>query len=260
MQNGEFITNRLMVGIIRSICQERGIGFSSMSDDWILELIKDKKIKRVIGYNFSLNDAVSAAIAKDKVATHVILKEAAIPSVPHVLLRPKVSTAQKQAIEQWQNIVVKPLEGTSGEGVKLVKDPEEAVEWVESTGISAWAASPFIDVLRELRFVLLDQEPLVVFEKQAVIIDGLKMFNLGKGATSKDIEPSTDLVRLAAEAQAALGLRLSAVDIVEAIDGTYQVLEVNSGFMMEHYMRASDENYKTAIRAYNRIVSAVMEA
>ncbi len=258
MQSGEYITHRLMVGIIRDICAERGIAFSSLSDDWVLELTKDGMTKRVVGYSFSINDSASALIAKDKVAAHLLLQRASIPSVPHALLRPKVSDAQKTALQKWDKIVVKPLDGTGGHGIKLVAHPDEAVEYVESTDIPAWAASPFIDIEREIRFVLLDQEPLIVYEKQAVMVDGLKMFNLGKGAVPQDIEPSSELLMQAARAQAALGLRLSAVDIVETMDGEYQVLEVNSGFMMEHYMRHSEQNKQRAIEAYNRIISAVM--
>lgn len=248
-----------MVDIIRDICTERGITFDSLSDNWILELTKDGKTRRVIGYNFSLNDAVAAGIAKDKVATHLVLNRAGIPSVRHVLLRQKVSDTQKKSIENWEKIVVKPLEGTSGDGVKLTQSVSEAVQWIESTEIPAWAASPFVDIKREIRFILLDQKPLVIFEKQAVVVDGLKMFNLGKGAMPTDITPSVELLQLAARAQVALGLRISAVDIIEDMNGEYFVLEVNSGFMMEHYMRVSEQNYQKAVEAYNKIITAVME-
>ncbi len=258
MQDGEFITHRLMVEIIRNICIERGITFTSLSDDWLLELTKGDITKRIIGYSFSVNDAVAASIAKDKVATHLLLRKAGIPSVPHALLRPPVSDEQRKAIEGWSPVVVKPLEGTSGHGVKLVNNANEAVSWVESTQVPAWAASPFIDIKREIRFILLDQKLLVGFEKQAVLVDGLKMYNLGQGAIPKDITPSDELVQLAMRAQAALGLRLCAVDIIETSEGNYQVLEINSGFMLEHYMRASAENMQQSVQVYMTILSAVM--
>lgn len=258
MQNGEYISHRLMIEIIRDICAERGIAFRILSDDWIVEMTKGGVTKRAIGYMFSLNDAVAASIAKDKVATHVLLEEADVPSVPHALLRTKVSERQKQAIEKWDKIIVKPLEGTGGHNVKLVRGVEEAVDWIESTEITAWAAAPFVDIKREIRCILLDQKPLVVFEKAAVMIDGLKMFNLGQGAIPKDIVPTTELLELAARGQAALGLRLSAVDIIETMNGDYQILEINGGFMMEHYARYSLENRNRVVEAYNKIVSAVM--
>src|SRR5690606_29180310 len=114
------------------------------------------------------------------------------------------------------------------------------------------------DIEREIRVVLLDGELLIVYEKQAVVIDGLKMFNLGMGAVPHNIEPDKELVELALRAQSALGLRLSAVDIIETVTGEWKVLEVNSGFMMENYLRASAENRRQTVEAYEKIVDAVM--
>lgn len=258
MQTGEYITERLMIGIVRDICVERGIGFTSLSDGWLLELTKGGVTRRVLGYKFSLNDSVSSSIAGDKVATHVLLQRAGLPSIEHVLLRPKVSAAQKQPLQQWDKIVVKPLDGSGGHGVRLFDQPNEAVEWIESTNHPAWAAAPFVAIKREIRLVLLDGEPLITYEKQPVVVDGLKMFNLGMGATPKDFTPDKDLLALAAGAQATLGLRLSAVDVVESEEGERMVLEVNSGFMMEHYIRYSPENKQLAVEAYSKIVEAVM--
>lgn len=258
MQTGQFIKDRLMVGIIRDICAERGIGFTSLSDDWLLELTKDGKTRRVLGYKFSLNDAVASSISGDKVAAHLLLDRADIPSVPHVLLRPKVSDEQKAPLREWDKIVVKPLDGSGGYGVKLFSDSDKAIEWIESTDYPAWAAAPFFDIKREIRLVLLDQRLLLAHEKQAVMIDGLKMFNLGLGAMPKDLVPDDELLALATRAQVALGLRLSAVDIVETMSGERMVLEINSGFMVENYMRFSPEHKQRGIEAYKQIIDAVM--
>lgn len=257
MQTGEYITRRQMVGIVEDICARRGIKFTSLSDDWLLELTSGEKTRRILGYKFSLNDAVASSIAGDKVATHLLLERAGLPSVRHVLLRPKVTEEQKQPLREWAEIVVKPLDGSGGYGVRRFTDVEAAVDWIESTDHPAWAASPFVDIKREIRLVLLDGEPLIAYEKQPVVVEGLKMFNLGLGARPSDINPSSELLALAARAQAALGLRLSAVDVIESVDGEYSVLEVNSGFMMEHYIRHSDEYKEQAARAYEKIIDAV---
>ena len=258
MQIGQFILHRQMVDIIRAICAELGIAFTSLSDGWLLELTKGSVTKRILGYKFSLNDSVASSIAGDKVAAHLLLERAGLPSVEHVLLRPPVTDEQRQQVQQWGKFVVKPLDGSGGHGVRLFTDAIEATGWITSTGHPAWAVAPFVDILCEIRLVLLDGEPLIVYEKQAVVVEGLKMFNLGMGATAKDIEPDEHLVALAASAQATLGLRLSAVDIIEATDGERMVLEVNSGFMMENYIRASEENRQRTVEAYEKIVDAVM--
>lgn len=258
MQTGEYIVHRLMVEIIRDICKQRGIEFATYSDDWVLEMKKAGKTRRVIGYRFSINDSASASIAQDKVATHLLLERAGVSSVPHVLLRPKVSDQQRGAIEPWGTVVVKPLEGSGGHHVRMFTNADEAIDWIESTSIPAWAAAPFVDIEREIRLILLDGQPLIVYEKQPTIVDGLKMFNLGLGATPKNIVPDADLLALAVRAQTALGLRLSAVDIAETANGERLVLEVNSGFMMENYIRSSPDNKQRAVEAYGRIIDAVM--
>lgn len=259
MQTGQYILHRQMVDIIREICAQRAIVFSSLSNGWLLELTKEGVTRRVLGYKFSLNDAVASSIAGDKVAAHVLLKRSGIPSVEHTLLRPPIADSQKQSLERWDTFVVKPLDGSGGHSVKRYSDAHKATEWIASTGHPAWAAAPFIDIVREIRLVLLDGRPLIVYEKQAVVIDGLKMFNLGLGATASDIVPDKALLALGAEAQSALGLRLSAVDIIETGAGERMVLEVNSGFMMENYIRISAEHRQRAAKAYAEIIDAVME-
>lgn len=258
MQDKEFIVDRWMVGMLRDICQTRGITFVTHSDDWLLELRAGDKVRRVLGYRFHLNDSVAASIAQDKVATFQVLAKAGIPAVTHVLVRTKISHADRQAMAGWQKIVVKPLVGTSGHGVRLFTSVDEAAEHIEQSTILAWAAAPFIDIQREVRVIMLDGVPLLTYEKQPVTIYGLKMFNLGLGATPKDIEPSEELVLLAKNSQHELGLRLSTVDIVEDTDGNVQVMEVNDSIMMEHYARHSAKNKRCTIDVYSTIVDAMI--
>ncbi len=258
MQIGEYITDRWIVEVIRDICAERGLDFKTFSSGWVLEMGSGEKRHHVIGYQFDINSAVASSIAKDKVAAHLILKDNGVPSVPHALLRPKVSDAQRQAIAGWNDLVVKPLDGSGGYYVRRFDSSETAIEWIESTEIPAWAASPFVDIKREIRMIMLGHEPLIVYEKKPVVKDNLKMFNLGLGGEPNNLVPDDELLMIAVKAQAALGLRICAVDVAELASGERQVLEINSGFMMEHYMRFSPENKQQTIEMYRRIVDAVM--
>lgn len=258
MQDGEFIVDRWMVSMLRDICQARGITFAAYSDDWLLELRVGDTVRRVLGYRFSLNDSVAASIAQDKVATYQVLAKAGIPAVTHVLVRTKVSHADRKVMAGWKKIVIKPLTGTSGHGVQLFTNVDEAAEHIEQSTILAWAAAPFVDIKREVRVIMLDGKPLITYEKQPVTIRGLKMFNLGLGATPNDIEPSEEFVELARNAQKELGLRLSTVDIVEDADGNVRVMEVNDSIMMEHYARYSPENKQRAASVYGAVVDAMM--
>lgn len=256
MQSGQYITERRMPNIIREICKERGISFISFSDDWLLHLEKNGKIMRVLGYKFSLNDSVAGSIAQDKVAAYELFKHYNIPAVPHYLIRTKANETDWKELPWRNGMVVKPLSGTSGHGVAKFSSASDAEAWMERWGIEAWAVSPFIDIKREVRFIFLDDEMLLVYEKQPVEINDLKFFNLGKGAAAKDYQAAGVEIELAKRAQKALGLRLCAVDVVELIDGRWQVLEVNDGIMTENYIRQSAEGEMRAKGIYRRIIES----
>lgn len=243
--------------MIRLLCREKGITFSSWSDDWVIELQKDQTFQHIFGYRFNVNNAVSSSISQDKAATYTILQAHDIAAVQHELIRTKVSPANKSAMQDWKQVVIKPLTGTSGHGVHLMPDANVATEMIESSKIAAWAAAPFIDIVREMRIVMLDSKLLLAYEKRPVVIDGLKMFNLGLGASAHDIVPSAAQLTLAQAAQHALNLRLAAVDIIENTEGEYLVLEVNDSIMMEHYARTSSEHKKRAEVVYGAIIDAM---
>lgn len=257
MQQGPYILDRWMVRMLRNICSERTITFRTFSDDWVLEMEKNGKTRRVVGYQFDLNDAAASGIAQDKVAAYQILSSRNIPAVPHVLLRTKAGEAQWQTMDWDQGVVVKPLLGTGGHGIKLFNEAVKAKGYIHASGIEAWAASPLQEAVREARIVLLDGEVLLAYQKQSVDHDGLKLFNLGQGAVPALYEPTNEVLKLAKDAQEAIGLRICAVDIFELESGGWRVLEVNSGFMMEHYARFSKENERQAEQLYRQVVETL---
>ena len=244
-----------MPKMIREICKERGISFTSFSDDWLLDMEKDGKSARVLGYKFSLNDSVASNIAQDKVAAYELMNHYDVPVVPHYLIRTKASEENWRTMPWEEGMVIKPLVGTSGHGVKRCYLAKEAEAWMDKWGIEAWAVSPFVEIKREVRLVLLDEDVLLTYEKQPVEIDGLKFFNLGKGAVALGYRVADAEIELAQKAKEALGLRLCAVDIIELAGGTWQVLEVNDGIMMENYARQSPGNIEVAKRMYATITS-----
>lgn len=252
--NGEFIQDRWIVGMLRDIAGSRGITFESWSDDWIIELRKAAETHRVIGYRFDVNDSVASNISQDKVATYTLLAAYSVPAVEHRLVRTKVSDVNAQDLGDWDEIIIKPLVGTSGHGVRKFQDMPSALAHVDESSIQAWAAAPYIAIMAETRIVLLDGKVLLAYRKQPVRIDNLNMFNLGLGGTAVDVTPGASMLQLARDAQNALGLRLCAVDIVETANGEQRVLEVNDAVMVEHYARQSDRNKQIAHQVYENIV------
>lgn len=258
MQSGEYILDRLLVRIVRSICHEQSMTFRSYSGDWILELTRGNIKKRICGYKFPLNDSAAATIAQDKVAAYQVLTAGGVSAVEHILIRTKVTREQWPDSDMPDGFVVKPLMGTSGHGVRAFTDIKEAKLAIAQTDIEAWALSPRLDIVRETRYVMLDGEVLLAYDKRPVQQDGLVMFNLSKGATPQIIQPHPVEMKLAQDAMRVLNLRMAAVDIVETASGAIMILEVNDGFMMEYFARVSPDHEKIAYDIYGKIIAAMM--
>jgi glutathione synthase/RimK-type ligase-like ATP-grasp enzyme len=253
---GQYILDRWMVGIIKDICQDVGVVCTTYSEDWMLELSKENKKAKIFGYKFSLNDAASTAIAGDKVATYQLLTANDIPAVEHRLVRTKASQST-----DWDKdlgkIVIKPLDGTSGHGIALLNESVDVEAYItQHPYIAAWAVSPYEEIISERRFILLDGKILCQYKKLGVMRGGLRMFNLGLGATAEHSEAGVEETHLALQALEISGLRLAAVDIIQT-PGGYKVLEVNDGIMMENYMRQSDANKKQTVEVYRAIIEAL---
>lgn len=146
MQSGEFIVNRWIVEAIETLCREQAISIKKYSSDWILELEKNHRIERILGYKFPLNSSTAAAIAQDKVAAYEIMTHHSIPAVPHKLLRTKVGTQEVK--EQWNAVVLKPLTGTSGHLVNEFKSMSAAIASMKQSRVEAWAVSPRLDITK----------------------------------------------------------------------------------------------------------------
>lgn len=254
MQNGEFIKDRWIVGMVKDACREMGVEVRSFSDNWVMELTKGGRSSTVFGYKFGLNNSASASIVQDKVASYLLMTSHGIPAVEHYLIRGMDKSLWDQLPLQ-KNMVAKPLVGTGGRGVALYADRARAEQAVKASAVEAWALSPYYDIKREIRCVILDGEILLSYEKRPIERDGMKFFNLGMGAVPVDHHPSESMQRLAMNAMKALGLRVGAVDSIVCYDGTIMVLEVNDGVMMESFARHSKANKQKAAEIYKAIIT-----
>ena len=258
MQNGEFIKDRWIVGMVREVCADMGVEMYSFSDDWVLELRKEGLNGYVFGYKFSLNNAAAASIAQDKVAAYQIMASRGIDAVEHYLIRPSDDSLWDRLPLQ-KDIVIKPLAGTGGRGIERYANRDIARRKIEKSEANAWAVSPFYDIAREVRLIVLDEDILLSYEKRGVFENGLKFFNLGKGAIPIDYEPELSMQKLALEAIKATGLRTGAVDIAICEGGAVRVMEVNDGIMMENFARYSNANRALALGVYRTLVAKMLE-
>jgi len=214
----------------------------------------------VYGYRFGINNSSSESVAQDKVATYQVLDAAGIAAVPHVIVSTRATTHEqwKSLAQEWGKFIVKPLHGGGGRGLRLFNDINGAMKHMDTHPELEWCVSPFLELQSETRSILLDGEILVSFEKtNPHVHDGIPMFNLRLGAKASNIEPSVEIKNISQSAQRALGLRLTAVDIIRTKDSKLRVLELNDGFSLEHYLRQADENREKAIRVYETIIDSL---
>jgi glutathione synthase/RimK-type ligase-like ATP-grasp enzyme len=131
-------------------------------------------------------------------------------------------------------VVAKPNEGTSGRSVFLVRSETEldrAVQEIFSSHLGL-AISPYVEIAEEVRVVVLDDAPLMVYRKERVAD---WRHNLDFGARPVLLEPGERrdaCVVLAIKAAHAIGIRFASIDVVR-VGARWRVLEINSGVMME---------------------------
>jgi glutathione synthase/RimK-type ligase-like ATP-grasp enzyme len=178
-------SQRKFVDAVRKYCARHGIAVEVRSQGWLIVMQRGPKRHFAFGYDLGLNSAVTHRIANDKAATAEVLQLCGIPCVPHTLfLSPKLSgyippSGSWEAMlgllaENPEGIVVKPNEGTGGNAVfKVLTKPalELAVNEIFLSNQSL-CISPYLEIEDEIRVVLIDYLPVVVYGKNRAWIAG----------------------------------------------------------------------------------------
>jgi glutathione synthase/RimK-type ligase-like ATP-grasp enzyme len=262
------VTMRIFVDAICKYCVSRGIACEVKSEGWLIVMQRGGERRFAFGYDIGLNSAMAHRIANDKSATADVLALSGIASIPHTMfLSPKLrkhvvpdqsSEAMRELLRGHPNgLVVKPNEGTSGRFVFKVGSAEElerAAEAIFSSHLSL-AISPFVEIVDEVRVILLDKVPLVVYSKQRA---SDWRHNLDFGARPillESGEAREACIRIAIEAAQSIGIRFASIDIV-SVEGSWKVLEINSGVMMETLGKLHPE---LVYAAYNAALDRVFE-
>jgi glutathione synthase/RimK-type ligase-like ATP-grasp enzyme len=311
-------SQRAFVEAVKRYCVTHGIEVEMRSDGWLIVMRRGPKRHFAFGYDLGLNSAVAHRIANDKAATTEVLQICGVACVVHTLFQSPQMGEYIPPQRSWEamialldanpnGIVVKPNEGTSGESVfKVSTGPEleVAVHKIFSSSLSL-AISPYLDIENEVRVVLLDRRPLVVYSKarpeiagdgkhtllelalmatppelrstvlRAMVDDfdkaGLDQIpalgrrivlnwrhNLDSGARPVLLQQGKikdACVAIAAQAAEAIGLRFGSVDVVQ-VNGSWQILEINSGVMMEALARRHPD---LVYAAYSAALDQVFE-
>src|SRR4051794_17022665 len=268
MADGE----RIFVQAIRRYCAAHDIAVEIRSGGWLIAMSRGGTRRFAFGYDIGLNSAIAHRLANDKSATAEILALEGVPAIPHQLfLNPSMGAhvagdGWREAMlallaQHRQGVVVKPNEGTSGRAVFRVRTKTEfdhAIGEVFSMSVGL-VVSPYVAIEDEVRVVLLEDAPLVVYSKHR---GSDWRHNLDAGAKPvllEDGEVRATCAKLAIEAARAIDIAFASIDVVR-VDGTWRVLEINSGVMMEGLAKLHPELVQaTYDAALDRVFGASAE-
>ena len=169
---------RIFVDAITKYCAGRGIACEVKSQGWLIVMQRGDQRRFALGYDLGLNSAISHRIASDKAATSDLLAMSGIPCVAHTQFsNPLLAdyapssglhAAMRDLLRQHPHgVVLKPNEGTSGRQVVKVTneaDLERVARDIFASHLSL-AISPYVEIAEEVRVVLIDEAPLVVYAK-----------------------------------------------------------------------------------------------
>lgn len=264
-QAPEWQTREIFVRLIDDICKEQGITRTWLSDSWIARLEYGGKACFVHGYIFPLNNASSAAIMRDKVATALVLQHDGIATIPHHLLRLDATQDIKDATSQALRLaplplVIKPNEGSGGNGVVMCTTKEDLAQAITelSSEYHSLAVSPLTAIQHEYRVIVQDGVAKLTYEKLRQpdawhhnLKQGAAPQIITHAATKKEVED------FAARALTAIHGRLAAVDVVRTANGL-QIMEINNGIIFNRFSLHSKEYAHIARDVYTDIIQACL--
>lgn len=262
---------RMLVRILREICDKHAIELKVLEKGWLLQLSARGRTMLVFGNRFPVNGASVDAVCSDKAALSAVLEANHVPHVPHWYFpAPEEWPFSPEGV--WQGIqqlfdtcgrlVCKDDTGTGGRMVYRVqtqKELEEAVFRIYQAG-KPLAVSPWCSIDHEYRLVVAGGAVRLCYEK--VRQPGQWKHNLGQGASAQpvaDPEKQQALGALALTCVKLLPLSFASIDLAE-VNGALQVLEINSGVMMDNFAAESEENYQKAVSIYEGVVLGWFES
>lgn len=260
------------IDTIWHIAAQEGWDVHTYGEGWITEFTKGERHFLLYGYTFPLNNASSQALAKDKAGASQAMARQGVPCVPHALifndevgrdwyrLEGDILGQQLDTVlaRFGEDVVLKPNLGLSGRGVVHMQSRAEAHAMLSDVlqHHRDYAVAPFVAKAREIRVVVLDDEPLCLFEK--TVQEGEWRHNLAHGAIAIPVEDADlreQCIDLAKRGMQALGLRLASADVFVTED-TLQLIEVNSGIMLEKMAEQLPDGRALARAAYTKIFQA----
>ncbi|HEY0292694.1 MAG TPA: RimK family alpha-L-glutamate ligase [Hansschlegelia sp.] len=176
-----------------------------------------------------INDARAVEVCVDKSMTTFVLAEAGLPT-PRTVVRERREDAIAALESLGGDAVLKPLFGAQGKGLIRVRSADDLPQPDDVAGVYylqefvASRGSRAAGGAHDWRVFVLDGKPIGAMIRRS---DGW-VTNIFQGATGEAASIDGEAASLAVRAAAAVGAAYAGVDLIEAEDGRFLVLEVNS--------------------------------
>ena len=198
------------------------------------------------------NDARAIERCVDKSMTSFLLARAGVPTPPTWTMESAEAARALVEREAPQGpLVLKPLFGAQGKGLRLIRRPEDLPGSEEIAGVyylQRFQANGAKDFTDYRLFVLRGRVIASMMRRASTWITNVK-----QGGQPLAVAPDPKMERLAIAAAEAVGAAIAGVDVLVGADGAPTVLEVNSMPAWSGVQKVSKRNIAEAI------ASALME-
>lgn len=172
------------------------------------------------------NDATAIERCVDKSMTAFLLSRAGVPTPPGITVE-GFEAARLAVSSSSVPLVLKPLFGSQGRGLRLINTPDDLPKAEEVGGIyylQRFAAVPQDGFFRDYRLLVCNGQVIAAMTRRAEHW----ITNIGRGGTPEPLSPDPEMTALALRAADTVGAIYAGVDLLRDPDGTPQVIEINS--------------------------------
>lgn len=131
-------------------------------------------------------------------------------------------------------IVIKPLHGSSGDGVQMINDQSRKIETTDTL------MQKVMQKGRDYRVMILKGEALGAIERTA--LKDVFVANVSKGASARTILLDREVLQIAVDVAKLFGLEYAGVDLIKDDDDHWHVLEINRFAQFQGFEKATGIN------------------